>query len=211
MRMQSLGLMLLPFLSIGTFCQQNTTATATTPAPAGNVHRWSADAKNCQTVTMQGTNILIQNDANLQVAAAVRMEDEYARVYLHVLNERSDAVKVDPLVGTFEVVSPKPKTYKALEPDVVARQMQIDMAPIGTGNSTRDYASGMRYGGPATSPEQEDAVKYGLKATMLKTGEQVEGAVFFKPGKKISEVVFRIQVADGMYEFPFTIENNKKK
>jgi hypothetical protein len=201
--------------SVSVFGQNN----APTPAPTPAVFHWTSGAPGSDAADVQGSHILMEKSTDGEVAISIRPVGQYIRAYVQLLNYDKDPVNFDPMKATLLMTAPKEKVYEAINPEKAAKGIESDAedaarTPTDAGCAMmiaqcQPTDSAMNMGKDARAIGANEAAlarKDGMKQPItLKQNDQEQGAIYFKPDHKVKEMVIRIPLGTGIYEFPFTL------
>ena len=145
------------------------TALAQTPPPT--VVRWQSDARNSDWVVRNGLEIVMLGQDGLTVKVALTGRDPRQVALVTVTNQTGQRIELLPSRMTLDLVEPKHKTFRYLDPDALAAKVrQVSpwiyifgaMAMMGTQTSwTSGTVGGQRVNLSTTTHDQaaEDRVR----------------------------------------------------
>ncbi len=204
------GLGCVPLLALATSFAQN----------GGRIVRWAEGAPNAVSEVKNDAKVegLKTGDIHIFASLADLKETEYNRVWVQVANRGKTPIAFDPGAA---VLLKDDKGVRAEVPDKAANAIQrfgeakaqelasahctamaaAECSPTNTQmQMSKDVA--------AFSAGQAQWVRdHAVKQKILAPGEEAQGVILFKKGKKPADYILRIPAGGEIIEFPFSARN----
>jgi hypothetical protein len=210
MKPVSRGLACVPLLALATSFAQN----------GSQIVRWAEGAPNAISTVKNDAKIegLKTDDIHLFASLADLKETEYNRVWVQVANHGKVPLTFDP--GAAALLQDD-KGIRAEVPDKAANAIQrfgeakaqelssahcIAMA-AGECSPTNAQMQMSKQVAAFSTGQAEWVRDHAVKKKTLAPGEEVQGVIVFKKGKKPADYILRIPVGSEVFEFHFSAQN----
>jgi len=181
------------------------------PGRDSTVVRWVGGAPGAGSFVQDGTLVETITMGSVSLAVSLRDTGWKMRADVLVANTGRLAFDVVPEWFHLESIERKRRGLEFQSPEQLARSLEKrsewsaalfgSSPPIATGSVLEEPAPEIREVADSNRHIEEVA----LRATRVKPGENVFGAVFFERDRKIRNLLLTIPVGDRVFEFPFSI------